>query len=1021
MALIKTGNFTGTVGSQDSSRYQMHMYWEQHSIDGNYTQTKVIAKMYFWSKWEWHSTVFADKSHIIINGNLARPSGDVNVAGTGERIVMTHTVTITHSTAINIGISGRCDIHKSYYEEGKPYWYGVEGSATISLSAPPAKPIPTIPSNIQPTSGNYESGQKVTISWNKSTISSGSVTYHRVYINGVNVANVNGDTSSYIWYIPSADAVGTKYTASVDALSNLSVVSTKGVATGPFYKIASVPTTPQNIKPDSGEYANDIALTWSESTVNNSSITKYNVYINNSLINSTESTSLTWHVPDNDLTGTSYALSVEAVSTHNKVSNRGYASGFFYKAETNTPPNIPTLSIINPLIQGKYLAESTLDVELSQVIDPDGDIVRYALYGEYLTPNSVSWESLGDTNKCFLWSTSSRNKSLSIKNHVRGTQYRIWGKATDDKASSDYTSTISNIYRNQLPNKITSILPSACTFYTDYISINWNEVNDPDNQNVNYKVQLIKNNSNLGTIRDLSSQTSFNYIVPESDSPGTTYNFNIIPNDGMVDGIGTLSPTYIKGNTAPTLPKDIKPNSGYYKNSINISWTPSFDNENGKIYYNVYINNKKINTGEIYSTSILWSIPAADSYKTSYLVGVEAVDNYGSSSGVNYSEGCFYKADMMDKEMNISINDTNVIHTINGKQYFDKIHLNYWYENQEVNLLYNIQFAVADKSFQGDVSSLTWQNAINNNISKNTYIHSIAGFTDSTQKIIYRVKGIDGYGESSKWGYSDFCNFYIRDNTEKKCNIIYPMNNSILYTKNPKLCIEYNPINLYNYWLSLTINGKEYDDILKNESGRLVLDCPQDLIMGENTIKICEKSKLNELNTYVGPSSIVNIKVVDGNINLVDYIYANDFIKIYSNICDYKKAYGITNNETISIIKNKTYVSLNILDTLKTALLDLINKINNFYTPNNTVKYYWGKYYINKTNGLKGDYLETIATLSSSDYPSNGEKNGYWYISIPKPNANEYKNIEIEWIKLENKKFIYKNIIQQIIDKIKKI
>lgn len=940
MALLKSGNFIGTVGSKDTSRYQMHMDWEQHSISGNYTQTKVIAKMYFWSLYEWHSTVFADNSHITINGNLARPSADVGVSGSGERLVMTHEVIVSHSTATNISISGRCDIHKSY---DTPYWYGVEGSSTISLAAPPAKPVPAAPTNVKPTSGNYESGQAVTISWGKSTISSGSVTYHRVFVNGVNIANVSGSTTSYVWNIPSADTVGTKYTASVDALSNLSVASSKTSATGSFYKIASTPTTPTNIKPNSGQYAYDIVLEWAPSTVNNSTVTKYNVYINNSLVGSTATSSLSWSVPDNDPTGTSYVVSIEAIGASGKTSSRGYATGAFYKAETNSAPNIPILSIQNPIIQNKYIAESTLDAQLSEVTDPDGDTVRYALYGEYLEPGSNEWVSLGDTNKCILWSTSYRNVSINVKKHIRGTQYRVWGCATDDKTSSSNTSTISNIYRNKEPNRISSISPNGHTFYDDSIEITWTDTLDPDEQTVKYKIELIKNSSNMGIVRNYSASTTFSYDVPSTDTIGTTYQFKITPNDGMTDGTSTISPIYVKGDSTPTKPTNIKPNSGFYKYSVNINWDNSKDPEGESVTYNVYINSSKINNSPILNNYTTWNIPNVDFYGKSYLIGVEAIDVSQESSGIEYATSPFYKADMLNKPINIFAQDVNVIEVLGEKKYFSSISLKYWYENSNISLLYNLQCALVDSLDNKTIEELLWEDiAIGTNLKEWNY--DIKKYNDDS-KIIFRVKAIDGYGDCTGWGYSNFCKVYSQKQ-EDNCTITYPVENSTVYTKRPYFCINCQNQISSNNWVCLTINNKVFDKLFLNEKGKLILKCPIDLTIGENEVKICQKNQANTSTTYSSIEHVIKIKHKECSLQFNKYAESEKFSNIFSMLKDFSTAYGIPSDFPY-LTPGKTQISyFNTLGKMRKTINDVSNKINNLYDPIRNVCYSWKKYKI---------------------------------------------------------------------------
>lgn len=117
----------------------------------------------------------------------------------------------------------------------------------------------------------------------------------------------------------------------------------------------------------------------------------------------------------------------------------------------NSAPPTPVIKCLNYAAPSKYLVEKTLDVELSEVRDPDGDTVRYVIYAQYKTPGSNTWLSAGDGNNCILWTPDRRTASVNIENHPRGTQYRIWGKAEDVNhgLSSPETGKIENIYRRQ--------------------------------------------------------------------------------------------------------------------------------------------------------------------------------------------------------------------------------------------------------------------------------------------------------------------------------------------------------------------------------------------------------------------------------------------------------------------------------------------------------------------------------------------------------------------------------------------
>lgn len=335
-------------------------------------------------------------------------------------------------------------------------------------------------------------------------------------------------------------------------------------------------------------------------------------------------------------------------------------SDIAYYTNPNSAPPAPGIFCLNYAAPGRYLLEKTLDAELSQVSDPDGDTVRYVLYAQYKSPGMSDWASAGDVNNCILYSTTDRRVSINIEKYPRGTQFRIWGKAEDathgvsspntgtidniyrkqaptaptmfcmnDQFNSDYivetvmtlklsdatdpenigstmqyricgqyktpgsnqwlsmagsdniiassqsatiriedyergtqfkvwgyaidnlgaqsenSNTMDNILRNRKPNKITTINPVSKTIIGNSITISWNIPTDPDGQTLTYSISIKVNDEDYFLLDGGKIETSFTVDISNYD-PGTEFRFKVIPNDGMVDGDGTISPLYKK-------------------------------------------------------------------------------------------------------------------------------------------------------------------------------------------------------------------------------------------------------------------------------------------------------------------------------------------------------------------------------------------------------------------------------------------------------------------------------------------
>lgn len=276
----------------------------------------------------------------------------------------------------------------------------------------------------------------------------------------------------------------------------------------------------------------------------------------------------------------------------------------------NSAPPTPTIRCLNYAAPGKYLLEKTLDVELSQVRDPDGDTVRYVIYAQYKPPGG-SWTSAGDSNSCILYSTTERKVTINVEKYTRGTQFKVWGRADDanNGTSSSISNVIENIYRKQAPTTPT-ITCTATQFNGNYIAetsftVALSNVTDPENisSTINYYIcgQYKTPSSNqwvsIGGSDNIITNAQTTTVRIEGYERGTQFkvwgyavdNFGSRSNDSNVL-------ENIFRNRKPNKIKSISPNSKTItEDSITISWDIPNDPDGQAVTYGIWA---KVNDGD---------------------------------------------------------------------------------------------------------------------------------------------------------------------------------------------------------------------------------------------------------------------------------------------------------------------------------------------------------------------------------------------------------------------------------------
>lgn len=281
-------------------------------------------------------------------------------------------------------------------------------------------------------------------------------------------------------------------------------------------------------------------------------------------------------------------------------SAQSYADTATYVNPNSAPPK-PTIKCLNYAASGKYLLETTLDAELSQVSDPDGNTVRYIIYVQYKTDSGV-WQSAGDVNNCILYSTTDRKVTIDITKYARGTQFRIWGKAEDTfGATNGDTEYIENIYRNQAPTKPNITCNNEDIFNNNIIvenniRVSLSNASDPEGLSVSYKIygQYLKPGTSswvaMGSNNLVSSNQSANIDISNYER-GTRFKFW----GAAFDNFGASSQlsseiNNIYRNRKPNTISTISPISKTIQgNTLSINWADPGDPDGQTVVYNVYV------------------------------------------------------------------------------------------------------------------------------------------------------------------------------------------------------------------------------------------------------------------------------------------------------------------------------------------------------------------------------------------------------------------------------------------------
>lgn len=123
--VIASGNFQGSTALRGK------VYWSQRETSSPGV-SQIIVDLYIYSQYRWGSNALSG-TYITINGNKKSITSSVNVSGSGERKIMTHSVTVTHQEGASISIATGIVVRGTY--QGT-YYDTISTSSNITLKSP---------------------------------------------------------------------------------------------------------------------------------------------------------------------------------------------------------------------------------------------------------------------------------------------------------------------------------------------------------------------------------------------------------------------------------------------------------------------------------------------------------------------------------------------------------------------------------------------------------------------------------------------------------------------------------------------------------------------------------------------------------------------------------------------------------------------------------------------------------------------------------------------------------------------
>lgn len=355
--------------------------------------------------------------------------------------------------------------------------------------------------------------------------------------------------------------VAARNTAGTSGYSNVVNVKSNSFPTVPI-GLAHAPKYPQT----------NVTLIWTDSTDVDGHNVTYNVLISKNngayaYVARNLTDSIYNYNNSADADGTTYKFMVEAVDAL-QATVRSAESNEFFK------PRVPSA----PSFIGPATSYQEHDFNVTWNASNFYNVPGY--YEVQQSVNSGNWTNVYNkhTLTSLTFSISSINRGDTIRFRVRG---------VNDVGQASPWAVSNTVTRNRSPLPVTNIRPAA-GYLLNVITFEWDASVEPDNQLVEYRLYISKNNGTYSYIGSTTG-TSFTWAIPGNDAGETAYTLKVVSVDSLGAEAEAIGPT-LRKPTPPTDPTGLGPANGYYEGHIDLTWTASnFYGQGGSYDIEVYV------------------------------------------------------------------------------------------------------------------------------------------------------------------------------------------------------------------------------------------------------------------------------------------------------------------------------------------------------------------------------------------------------------------------------------------------
>ncbi|MGL5329976.1 MAG: fibronectin type III domain-containing protein [Peptostreptococcaceae bacterium] len=619
----------------------------------------------------------------------------------------------------------------------------------------------------------------------------------------------------------------------------------------------------------------------------------------------------------------------------------------------NSAPTTPSIECTNTVINGNNIyIERNVTLRAYGSTDPNGDNFYYQIYGQYY--NGTSWVNMtGSSASGQIDTTTSGNISIDVSSYNRGTRFKFWATASDDKETSSASSSVSNIYRNTVPTKPTRVtIPNAISVNnklyvnetmqvnaagsTDFESpttLRYNFYGKALNPSTNVEESMGDGNFFIGKgvtididVRKYLPSTKFTIWAKSVDN----WDIESVSSDLVI--VYKNSPP-----TAPTLSTSaiVYNNKYYIIDTCTLTASGSTDAENDSISYIFYGSYRTTPTGswislgdsnnEIGRHISTINVNTSSIPRGSQLqLWAKALDSAGNISETSNTLDNVYKNRLPGNITTLNIN--SVTNVLIGQ----RVSLNWNTVTDPDSHPVSYIIKITSKG-PNDTVAITGTYYSNNT----SFDTNISGYKPGT-RFTFEVKAKDLLNEE---GQGMVSSEYMKD---FKPEVVLPSHPSIIYQKNPRIILKTIECINIGYKIVVDCNGTVYNSVMNHDmftrgeldgnDNRIFVFKSKDLLY-TNNIKI----KVILDNIFTSSETDLAIECRDIIIDLNNGIKAS----IYSQLIDINNILRESYKMPISLIAKPvsgTIIQKTPILELRNSLLSIENKVNSYDpTDKNTV------------------------------------------------------------------------------------